>query len=161
MKRYTALFFLAFVPFATRPIITADSHNEMAHYRQIAERPIATVQDLVDLILMTRGDYAKYPNEAKRLAEARSEGLIKHQQAHDALDRGTLAFAILKGFNVSRGLLFRLTQWNRYALRDVQEAGILAYRYSENNPVSGEQLIGAIGAAEEYRAEKEKWSSNH
>lgn len=139
----------------------AEPKSEMGDYREILERPLATVQDLVDLLMMTRGDYAKYKSDDKRFAAAQHEGWVRNNKPADVLDRGTLAFAIMKCFPVTPGWLFRLTKANRYALRDVQEARILSARFSTHNRVSGAELVGAINAAEEYRQEKEIWKTNH
>ncbi len=139
----------------------AEPKSEMGDYREILERPLSTVQDLVDLIMMTRGDYAKYKADDQRFAAAQHEGWVRNNKAADLLDRGTLAFAIMKCFPVTPGWLFRLTRADRYALRDVQEAGILSPRFSTHNRVSGSELVGAISAAEEYRQEKETWQSKH
>lgn len=139
----------------------AEKPDEMSQYQHILESPVATVQDLVDLVMMTRGDFTKHPTPAERIAEARREGWLGDEAAADELTRGTLAFAIMKSYPIDRGLWFRLTQWQRYALRDAQQAGILAAKNSENHKISGEQLVGAINAAEEFKQEKEQWLANH
>lgn len=164
MKRrnFLRFFFLcSCLALAAGEISAAEKRDEMSQYRHILESPVVTVQDMVDLIMMTRGDYAKHTTEAKRFAEARHEGWVKNQAPADVLDRGTLAFAIIKSYPIDRGILFRLTQWNRYALRDVQQANILSVTNSEDHKVSGEQLVGAINAAEEYKQEKDQWLTNH
>lgn len=158
MKKGLAILLLVV---GTGVIGAAEVKSEMGDYREILERPLATVQDLVDLVMMTRGDYAKYKSDDKRFAAAQHEGWVRNNKPADVLDRGTLAFAIMKCFPVTPGWLFRVTKANRYALRDVQEAGILSPRFSMHNRVSGAELVGAINAAEEYRQEKEAWSSNH
>lgn len=142
-------------------LTSADKPDEMKQYQGILERPVATVQDLVDLIMMIRGDFAKYASNEKRIAEARHEGWINQEIMADPLDRGTLAHALMKIYPINRGWLYRLTDWKRYALRDAQQAGILSPGNSEDHLVSGEQLVGAINAAEEYKVEKEQWSTNH
>lgn len=139
----------------------ADKAHEMERYREIAGKASATVQDLVDLVLMTRGEFEKYPDATKRFEHARGEGWVRSELPATVLDRGTLAFALMLNYNITRGWLFRLTRWNRYALRDVQEAGILSPRFGAGNTVSGAQLVGAITAAEEYKTEKEEWPSRH
>jgi len=156
MKRFVLLFFLA-----AALTHAADKAHEMERCRQIAGKSSVTVQDMVDLLLMARGEFEKYHDEAKRFEHARSEGWVRHGSPVTALDRGTLAFALMINYNITRGWLFRLTRFNRYALRDVQEAGILSPRFSEDNLVSGAQLIGAISAAEDYKTEKEEWPSRH
>jgi len=141
--------------------LSGEAVDEMQRYRQIAEKPAATVQDMVDLVLMSRGEFLKHKTEAARFEFARGEGWVKGRQPADTLDRGALAFAIVLNYQITQGWLFRLTQLNRYALRDAQEAGILSLRLSELNSVSGSQLVGAISAAEEYKTQKEEWSSHH
>lgn len=156
MKQILLLFI-----FSTGLAFAADKAHEMERYRQIAEKPAVTVQDLVDLVLMMRGEFEKFHDETKRFEKARGEGWIKNLPPATILDRGALAYAIILNYNITRGWLFRLTHWNRYALRDVQEAGVLSPRFSEGNSVSGAQLIGAINAAEEYKVEREEWRSRH
>lgn len=147
------------------PTFPAAEHGhklgEMERYRQIEESPSVTCQDLVDLLLMVHGEYDKHPSAEKRIAHARQEGWIKKLQPGDKLDRGHLAFALMKNFEISRGWLFLLTKMNRYALRDVQQAGILSARYGTGNLVSGAELVGAVHAAENYQGEKSAWSQNH
>lgn len=155
MKR-GILFFLLAAGF----LHAADKPREMERYREIADKPHVTVQDMVDLILMTRGEFEKNHTEARRFQMARSEGWVKGE-ATVLLDRGALAYALILNYNITRGWLFRLTRWNRYALRDVQEAGVLSPRYSAGNNVSGAQLVGAINAAEEYKTQMEEWPLRH
>ena len=141
--------------------IEPEPNDEMTAYRAIQARPIVTVQDLVDIIMMIRGDFAKHPDATKRIALARQEDWLKDENPNHELDRGLLAYAIAKSYGVEKGWLFWITNWHRYALRDVQEAGIIPSRYTEENKVSGEQLIGAINSAEDYKSTKEQWSANH
>ncbi|MFO1469503.1 MAG: hypothetical protein U1F27_00525 [Turneriella sp.] len=138
-----------------------DKLGEMERYRQIEESPSVTCQDLVDLLLMVRGEYDKYHSPEKRIEHARHEGWIKKLQPGDKLDRGHLAFALMKNFEINRGWLFLLTKMNRFALRDVQQAGIMSVRYGTGNLVSGAELVGAVHAAENYQSEKSAWSQNH
>lgn len=139
----------------------ADKHDEMSQYQHILESPVACVQDLVDLIMMTRGDFANHRTPTDRISEARREGWLGEESADDELKRGTLAYALMQNYPIDRGILFRLTRWQRYALRDAQQAGVLSPRNSENHKVSGEQLVGAVTAAEEFRQEKEQWKAYH
>lgn len=139
----------------------AEKHDEMSQYQHILESPVATVQDMVDLIMMTRGDFANHHTPTDRINEAKREGWLGDESASDELRRGTLAYAIMQNYPIDRGLLFRLTLWQRYALRDAQQAGVLSPKNSKNHKVSGEQLVGAVTAAEEYKQEKEQWKAYH
>lgn len=133
---------------------------EMEVYRAIQKREQSTVQDLADLLLMYRGEFAKLPSAEKRLARARELKIIKGQKGGDILDRGVLAYAIMKIYRPESGVLFWLTGWERYAMRDVQEAGIMPAKAATNQHVSGEQLMGTITAAEEYLESKKKWGTD-
>ncbi len=135
----------------------ADIQDEMEAYRAIQKRKEARVQDLADLLLMYRGEYGKYKNAAKRLARARELELIQDHQGEEKLDRGTLAYAIMKVYHPEKGLLYWLTGWERYAMRDVQEAAIMPAKSTAGQNLSGEQLLGTITVAEEYVLSEKNW----
>lgn len=131
--------------------------NEMDAYRAIQKRPEVTVQDLADLLLMYRGEYGKIKTQSKRLERARELDLVQKHRGEEKLDRGTLAYAIMRTYHPEQGWLFWITGWERYALRDVQEAGIMPGKATEGQTLSGEQLLGTITAAEEYVTGKNNW----
>lgn len=133
------------------------TNDEMEAFRAIQNRTEARVQDLADLLLMYRGEFGKYATSAKRLARARELGLIQDHKGEEKLDRGTLAYAIMKIYSPERGLLYWLTGWERYALRDVQEAGIMPARNTPGQNLSGEQLMGTMTTAEEFAASRLEW----
>ena len=74
----------------------AEKPDEMSQYRHILESPVATVQDLVDLIMMARGDFANHRTPTDRINEAKREGWLGEESAGDELRRGTLAYAIMQ-----------------------------------------------------------------
>jgi|GEM_PF-3371120 len=135
----------------------ADIEDEMEAYRAIQKRKEARVQDLADLLLMYRGEFGKHRGSAKRLARARELKLIQDHQGEEYLDRGTLAYAIMKVYHPEQGLLYWITGWERYAMRDVQEAAIMPAKATGGQNLSGEQLLGTITAAEEYVNAKNNW----
>lgn len=141
---------------ATEALVT-DLQDEMEAYRAIQKRKEARVQDLADLLLMYRGEFGKYNNAAKRLARARELELIQDHQGEEKLDRGTLAYAIMKVYRPEKGLLYWITGWERYAMRDVQEAAIMPAKSTPGQNLSGEQLLGTITVAEEYVASQKNW----
>lgn len=135
-------------------------HDEMEAYRAIQNRKISTVQDLADLMLMYRSEYAKYPSQAKRLARAQELDLIqKEHKGDEELDRGTLAYSLMKMYQPEHGLLYWLTGWERYALRDVQEAGIIPNKSTPSQKLSGEQLFAIMTDAEEYKTKRSEWGN--
>ncbi len=136
----------------------ANIADEMEAYRAIQNRPVTTVQDLADLLLMYRGEYGKYPTQAARLERVRELGLMQKEHAgNEELDRGTLAFALMKVYEPEQGWLYWLTGWERYALRDVQEAGIMPNKSTPAQKLSGEQLLAIMTDAEEFVTKRSEW----
>lgn len=136
----------------------ANITDEMEAYRAILARQVCTVQDLADLLLMYRGEYGKYPSQEKRLRRAQELGLIKSEyKGGEDLKKGILAYSLMKAYKPERGWLFWLTGWERYALRDVQEAGIIPVRATVEQRLSGEQLFAVMTDAEEYLTRTSNW----
>lgn len=136
----------------------ANIADEMEAYRAIQNRPVTTVQDLADLLLMYRGEYGKYDTQEKRLARVRELGLVQKEHAGDEeLDRGTLAFALMQVYRPEKGWLYWLTGWERYALRDVQEAGIMPHNSTPSQKLSGDQLLAIMTEAEEFVTKRSEW----
>lgn len=144
-------------PEKTQEAPAADIANEMDAYRAIQNRKEVLVQDLADLLLMYRGEYGKYNKAALRLKRARELGLIQDHGADEKLDRGTLAHALMEFYQPEKGLLYWLTGWERYALRDVQEAGIMPAKAAPGHHLSGEQLFGIITDAEDFVTKRRDW----
>jgi hypothetical protein len=136
----------------------AEITDEMEAYRAIQNRPVCTVQDLADLLLMQRGEFSKYPTPAKRLQRARELELIKKEhEGSEELDNGTLAYALMKVYQPEKGWLYWLTGSERYALRDVKEAGILPAKATRSQKLSGERLFAIMTDAEEYITKRSEW----
>ena len=136
----------------------ANITDEMEAYRAIQNRPITTVQDLADLLLMYRGEYSKFNSQAKRLERARELGLMqKEHDGNEELDRGTLAYALVKVYEPEQGWLYWLTGWERYALRDAQEAGLMPGKSTPAQKLSGEQLLAIMTDAEEFSTKRSEW----
>ena len=136
----------------------ANITDEMEAYRAIQNRPVTTVQDLADLLLMYRGEYAKFTSQSKRLERVRELGLLqKEHEGSEELDRGTLAFALMKVYEPEQGWLYWLTGWERYALRDVQEAGIIPSKSTPTQKMSGDQLLAIMTDAEEFVTKRSEW----
>lgn len=134
------------------------SSGEMDAYRAIQNRPESTVQDLADLLLMYRGEYAKYASAEARLKRAKELNILgKNNAAQNKLTRGALAYALMRVYKPEQGILFWLTGWERYALRDAQEAGIIPGNSTENQHISGEQLFAIMTDAENFVTQRSEW----
>ncbi|AFM13233.1 hypothetical protein [Turneriella parva] len=137
------------------PINTGD---EMEAYRQVQNRKVVIVQDLADLLLMYEGEFGKFKSPDKRLQRARElDYITSGYEATDELTLGLLAHALVKKYNAERGWLNWLTGWERYALRDAQEAGIIPQRSAPSHRLSGEQLFAIMTDAEDYATKRSEW----
>lgn len=142
-------------PEAAPEATVKNPRDEMEAYRAIQQRPLSTVQDMVDLILMYRGEFGKFRTPDERLARARELKFIKSQSGEEKLERGTLAYAIMKTYKPESGWLFWITGFQHYAMRDVQQAEIMPAKATEGQNITGEQLLGTITAAEEFVQKRE------
>lgn len=134
------------------------SNDEMEAYRLIQFRAIASVQDLADLMLMYSGEFAKFPTPEKRFNRAKTLGFIKGgYAANDQLPIGLLAHALHQKYDAEHGWLYWLTGWERYALRDAQEAGIIPQKAAPSQNLSGEQLFAIMTDAEEFALKRNEW----
>lgn len=134
------------------------SGDEMEAYRQVQNRKIVIVQDLADLLLMYEGEFTKLKTPEKRLQRARELGYITPSyEATDELTLGLLAHALVKKYDAERGWMNWLTGWERYALRDAQEAGIIPQRSAPSHRLSGEQLFAIMTDAEDFATKRSEW----
>lgn len=72
------------------------------------------------------------------------------QPANVGVQRGTLAFALVRALNIRGGLLMNLFPVPRYAVRELYYEGI----YPPSSPhqtFSGSEVVGIIGRVEDYQ----------
>ena len=121
--------------------------------RDLAERPVATVEDgLRMILLLAEGVGAEEPFD-QVAAKLRGSDLIRDEwlkKADERLRKGQLAYMIVKACGIKGGLTMMLTGVSeRYAVRECIFLELLA-RGSTGNYVSGLELLGSIGRAEKY-----------
>ncbi|RME88703.1 MAG: hypothetical protein D6767_09735 [Candidatus Hydrogenedentota bacterium] len=128
----------------------------MERYREILDRKVATVQDVVDLTLMQKGKYKAEANVSERIGDfVRLTGLaIAEEDLSAPAQRGFVSKVLLKTLKLKEGFWYWLTGWERYALRDIQDAGIMKPFYSQWSKLSGSQLIGVFNAALEVEKKR-------
>lgn len=80
--------------------------------------------------------------EAMQWAESSLKGFNNTQ---DNLSQGLLAQALLEAYPLPKGLMYRLTGSQRYALRDLQYLEIIPSNAQTNEPVSGFELVNSLG----------------
>lgn len=138
----------------------AGDTSEMGVYRTIVGREIAIRQDAADLLAMQAGEFDSLGTPEKRLKNAVDKKWLRDASAGEELSRGEAAKAIMLYFRLDKGIMFTITGWERYALFDVQENGIMQGKFSAGQVMSGEQLAGMFNAAEDFRQTRENWGKS-
>lgn len=123
--------------------------DEMGIFRQILDRQIAIRQDLYDLLAMQFLDFSAYNGAKARNEALKKRGITIKEDTAKPVSRGEVAKALLEAYPFERGLLFSLTKWEFYALRDMQQLGLMETKYTFHQYVTGRQLISLINLAEE------------
>jgi hypothetical protein len=124
--------------------------------RDLAEKPVATVEDGLRMaLLLTQGVGAGEPL-ADVATKLRGSGLVRDawlEKPGDPLRKGQLAHIIIRACGIKGGLTMRLTGVSeRYALRECIFLNLVV-RGSTGNYVSGLELLGSVGRAEKYLEE--------
>ncbi|HRP70996.1 MAG TPA: hypothetical protein PLY93_15850 [Turneriella sp.] len=134
--------------------------NEMDAYRAILTRPTATRQDLYDLVAMQDGVFEKYPQAAERNRYLSQKGITIKEETNTEVSRGEVAKVTLQHFNLEKGILFWLTGWEFYALRDIQQLDIMQQKFTVHQALSGKQLIGIWSTAVATAERRDNYSQN-
>lgn len=131
--------------------------DEMGVYRSILSRSVATRQDLYNLVSMQRGEFDKSTNDAARNKALQEKGVTIKEDTNEPATRGEVAKALLQTFDLEEGVLYRLTGWEFFALRDIQNENLMQNKFSFHQVLSGEQLIGVLNAAAEADEKKRSY----
>ncbi|MBV6494098.1 MAG: hypothetical protein LDLANPLL_02124 [Turneriella sp.] len=139
---------------------TAPPQNEMDAYRAILTRTTATRQDLYDLVAMQDGVFEKYPQTDERNRYLSQKGITIKKETNIEVSRGEVAKVTLQYFNLEKGMLFWLTGWEFYALRDIQQLDIMQPKFTSHQTLSGKQLIGIWSTAASTAERRDNYSQN-
>ena len=131
-----------------------DPEQQLEFWHRLAEQPVTSNDDAFHGLLLfldgddPTGDYAG------RVALLRRRGMLPrgfNQPPDRAVERGTLAVALLKALDIDGGLMLRLLgPTPRYAVRELVYLGV----YPQSSPqqtFSGTEFLGIIGKAEDYQ----------
>lgn len=95
----------------------------------------------------------------RRLELAKGEGWLPADFAEPpnmAMQRGTLARALVQIMHIRGGLIMRLTgPIPRYATRELVDAGVFSQGSTENQTLTGLELIAALSRARDYIDQRE------
>jgi hypothetical protein len=132
----------------------SDPNDQIEFWHQLAEQKLACNDDAFHGLLLFLDEKDDSADYAARVATLKSRGLLPksfNQTAEQDVDRGTLAFAIVRAMHIKGGVVMRLTGTSeRYATRELIDMGLYPPS-SPNQTFSGTELVGIMGKLEDYQ----------
>ena len=133
-----------------------DDFEQLEFWHGLADRPVTSNDDAFHGLLLFLDGNDSAGNYEARVAELRSRRLVTrsfNQPADQAVERGTLAVAIVKALKIEGGLAMRLLGGTplspRYAVRELVFMDLYPAS-SPNQTFSGTEFLGIIGKLEDY-----------
>lgn len=134
-----------------------DPNEQLEFWDRLAEQPVTSNDDAFHGLLMFLDGDDPAEDYAGRVRELKSRRMLPakfNQTAERAVDRGTLAVAILKALNIRGGLTMRLLGPSpRYAVRELVFMELYPPS-SPNQTFSGVEFLGIIGKLEDYQRQQ-------
>jgi hypothetical protein len=142
----------------TRDLGGNDPNEQLEFWNRLAEQPVTSNDDAFHGLLLYLDGNDPADNYAGRVRTLRSRKMLPagfDQQPDEAIERGTLAVALLKALDIKGGLMLRvLGPTPRYAVREL----VFMELYPPSSPqqtFSGEEFLGIMGKIEDYQRGQE------
>jgi hypothetical protein len=134
-----------------------DPGEQLEFWDRLADQPVTSNDDAFHgLLMFLDGDdpAADYAGRVRALQSRRMLPANFNQPPNRAVDRGTLAVAILKALNIKGGLALRLLgPTPRYAVRELVFMDLYPPS-SPNQTFSGAEFLGIVGKLEDYQRQQ-------
>ena len=134
-----------------------DPNEQLEFWDRLAGEPVTSNDDAFHGLLMFLDGDDPAADYAGRVRELKSRRMLPakfNQPAEQAVDRGTLAVAVLKALNIRGGLALRLLGPSpRYAVRELVFMELYPPS-SPNQTFSGVEFLGIIGKLEDYQRQQ-------
>ena len=134
-----------------------DDFEQLEFWHGLAERPVTSNDDAFHGLLLFLDGNDPASDYAGRVATLRSRRMLPvnfDQPAEQAVERGTLAVAIVRALKIDGGVVLRLLGRTpldgRYAVRELVYMELYPPS-SPNQTFSGTEFLGIIGKLEDYR----------
>ncbi len=139
------------------PMTASAAGNEpeaqLAFWHTLAEHKLTSNDEAFHGLLLFLDGQDGSDDYEGRVNELKSRGMLPDgfdRPADEAVNRGTLAVAIVRVLEIDGGLVLRLLPRSpRYATRELQYVGVYP-RSSPNQTFSGSEFLGIIGRVEDY-----------
>ena len=131
-----------------------DAGAQLDFWHELAERKLTSNDDAFHGLLLYLDNTDPSANYAQRVATLRSRGLLPahfSEPADLAVERGTIAFAIVKTLRLRGGWVMHVFGPSpRYAVKELVDADIFPPS-SPQQTFSGSEFVGVIGKLEDYQ----------
>jgi hypothetical protein len=142
----------------TRELGGNDANEQLEFWHRLADRPVTSNDEAFHGLLMFLDGDDPAEDFAGRVNALKSRKMLPKgfdQPADQAVDRGTLAVAIVKALDIQGGLALRLLgPTPRYAVREL----VYMELYPPSSPTqtfSGAEFLGIIGKIEDYQRQQQ------
>ncbi len=147
----------------TSPAVPAAMDQELAAARALQVKARATYADACRIILLQRGEFARYATDIDRCGRVSELGILQTAQIKDIyaenLTVGAAAKAAINAHGLEKSLLFRLTGWSWYALQNAEGLGLIAEGLSAGDGLTGAELLSLMDEALAQAEEVRGWNS--
>ena len=131
-----------------------DVGEQLEFWHALAERPVTSNDEAFHGLLLFLDEEDPATDYAGRVSALRSRGMLPagfDKPAEQAVERGTLAVAVVKALKIDGGLMLHLFPRSpRYAVRELQFMELFPPS-SPNQTFSGTEFLGIIGKLEDYQ----------
>lgn len=162
MKKKLTFMFLLLV--AQIPVLPQDSlilDEELSTIRAITVTKRATFGDLCKIVLIQRNELEKYATDEERCARLAELGIYNTKSVDHIhltpLRKGAVAKAAIHHHQLETTLLFQLTNWEWYALQNVETLGLIEKGSNTWDEISGEELVTIMDLGLARAAETSEW----
>jgi len=135
--------------------------EELSALRAITVTKKATFSDLCKMVLIHRNELEKFGTDEERcarLAELKIYDTASVGHIHlKPATKGAVVKAVLNLYNLEKTLLFRLTNWDWYAMQNAEVLSLIDKGSNSWDNLSGEELVTIMDIAMQRAQEQSSW----
>ncbi|HTW94008.1 MAG TPA: hypothetical protein VMD30_04380 [Tepidisphaeraceae bacterium] len=128
--------------------------DQIEFWHTLNDQPITSNDDGMHGLLLYFDNQDTQADYSGRVTQMKKDGLLPsdfHAPANEALQRGIMAYALVKGLHIKGGwVMLVFGPSPRYALRELEFRGLFPHS-SPQQPLSGAEFVGIIGRIQDYQ----------